>query len=40
MREMIDRGTGKMNFKNRLISDDKVIVISCYELIEAFVFDN
>lgn len=28
MREMIDRVTGKMNFKNRLISDDKVIVIT------------
>ena len=28
MREMIDRVTGKMSFKNRLISDDKVIVIS------------
>lgn len=28
MREMIDRVTGHMNFTNRLISDDKVIVIS------------
>lgn len=28
MREMIDRVTGKMNFKNRLISNDKVIVIT------------